>query len=54
MLSHSVAQRISSLNWENAHVGQLPNRVFMAMVDNDSITGSVAKNPSNFKQFNAS
>ena len=24
--THSVAQEISSLNWENAHVRQLPNR----------------------------
>ena len=49
---HSVAQGISSLNWENAHVGQLPNRVFIAMVDNDAYMGSIAKNPFNFKHFN--
>ena len=34
--------------------GQLPNRVFMAMVDNDAYTGSIAKNPFNSKYFNAS
>ena len=28
-----VLQGISSLNWENTHVGQLANRVFMAVVD---------------------
>ena len=28
-----VVQGISSLNWENTHVGQLANRVFMAVVD---------------------
>ena len=54
MKTHSVAQGISSLNWENAHVGQLPNRVFMAMMDNDTYTGSIAKNPFNFKHFIAS
>ena len=53
MKIHSVAQGISSLNWENARVGQLPNRVFMAMVDNDAYTGSIVKNPFNFKHFNA-
>ena len=54
MKTHSIAQGISSLNWENAHVGQLPNRVFMAMVDSDACTGSIAKNPFNFKHFNTS
>ena len=54
MKTHSIAQGISSLNWENAHMGQLPNRVFMAMVDNDACTGSIAKNPFNFKHFNTS
>ena len=54
MRTHSIAQRISSLNWENAHVSQLPNRVFMAMVDNDACTGSITKNPFNFKHFSSS
>lgn len=54
MKEHSVAQGISSLNRENACVGQLLNRGFMNMVDNDACTGSVTKNPSNFKHFNAS
>ena len=35
-------------------MGQLPNRVFMTIVDNDAYTGSIAKNPFNFKHFNAS
>ena len=38
MKTHSVAQGISSVNWENAHVAQLPNRVFMAVVGNDANT----------------
>ena len=28
MKTHSVAQGISSLNWENAHMDQLPNSVY--------------------------
>ena len=28
MKTHSVAQGISSLNWVNTHVGQLPNSVY--------------------------
>ena len=54
MKRHSVAQGISSLNSENAHVGQLPNGVFVAMVDKDAYARSIAKNPFNFKYFNAS
>ena len=54
MKTHSVAQGISSLNWENAHLGKLPNKVFMAIVDNDAYTRSIAKNPFNFKHFIAS
>ena len=42
------------MNWKNAHMGPLPNRVFMAMVDNDAYTGSIAKNPFNFKHFSVS
>lgn len=54
MNTHSVAQGTSNLNWENAHVCQLPNRVFMAMVDNDAHRGSIANNSFNFKHFSAS
>ena len=54
MKTHSVKQRISSLNWENAPVGQLSNRVFMTMVDSDAYIGSVTKNPFTLKHFSAS
>ena len=54
MKSHSVGQGILSLNWENAHVDKLPNSVVIVMVDNDAYTGSIAKNPFNFKHFSAS
>ena len=49
MKTHSVTQGISSLNRENARVGQLRNRVFMATVDNDAC---ITKNP--FKCLNVS
>ena len=39
------------MNWKNAYVGQLPNRLVIDIVDNDTYTGSIAKNP--FKHFNA-
>ena len=54
MKTHFVTQGISSLNWENAHLGQLPNRVRLAMVDNDAYTGCIAKNLFNLKHFSAS
>ena len=34
-------------------MGQLQNRVFMTMMDNDVYTGRIVKNPFNFKHFNA-
>ena len=46
---HSVAQRLSSPNWENAILGQIQNRVFVAMTENAAFTGSYTKNPFLFK-----
>ena len=43
--AQSVAQVLSSLNWENAILGQIPNRVFVAMTKNGAFTGSYTKNP---------
>ena len=54
MKTHFLVQGISSLNGENAHVSQLPNRVFMTVVDNLAYSGSIAKNPFNFRNFSAS
>ena len=45
----SVAQGLSSLNWENAILGQIPKRVFVAMTENPAFTGSYIKNPFLFK-----
>ena len=47
--THSVAQGLSSLNWENAILGQIPNRVFIAMTENSAFTGSYTKNPFLFR-----
>ena len=35
-------------------MGQLPNRVFMVLVDDNEYRGSIEKNPFNSKHFNAS
>ena len=48
--TQSVTQRLSSLNWENAILGQIPNRAFVAMTENVAFTGSYTKNPFLFKQ----
>ena len=49
--THSIAAGLTSLNWDNLILGQLPNRIFLGMVDNDSYTGNYRKNPFNFKHF---
>ena len=49
-----MIQGVSSLNWANVHVGQLPNLVFMVMGNNDAYTESITKNPFNFKHFSES
>ena len=50
--TYSVAAGLTFLNWDNAFQGQIPNRIFVAMVDNASFTGPHEKNPYNFKHFN--
>ena len=52
--TYSVAAGLTFLNWDNAIQGQIPNRIFIAMVDNASFTGRYEKNPYNFKHFNIS
>ena len=52
--THSVAAGLTSLIWDNVFQGQLPNRVFVAMVDNDAFTGSFKKDPFEFKHYNLS
>ncbi|XP_066926649.1 uncharacterized protein F54H12.2-like [Clytia hemisphaerica] len=49
--THSIAAGLTSLNWDNLILGQLPNRIFLGMIDNDSYTGNYKKNPFNFKHF---
>ena len=43
--TQSVAQVLSSMNWENAIFGQITNRDFVAMTENTVFTGSYTKNP---------
>ena len=52
--THSVASGLTSLNWDNVFMGQLPNKIFIMMTDNDAFTGVHNKNPFNFKHFNVS
>ncbi|XP_066933772.1 uncharacterized protein F54H12.2-like [Clytia hemisphaerica] len=49
--THSIAAGLTSLNWDNLILGQLPKRLFLAMIDNDAYTGNLKKNPFNFKHF---
>ena len=49
--THSISSGLTSLNWDNIILGQLPNRIFLGMVDNDAFTGNYKKNPFNFKHF---
>ena len=50
--THSVAQGLSSVNWENAILGQLPKRIFLGMLDNTSFSGAYGENPYLFKHNN--
>jgi len=50
--AHSVAAGLTYFVWDNCYQGQLPNRIFIGMVDNDSSSGVFAKNPFNFKNYN--
>ena len=52
--THSLSAGLTSFNWDNAILGKLPNRIFIAMSDNESHTGSYKKNPFNFKHFDLS
>ena len=49
--THSITAGLTSLSWYNLILGQLPNRIFLGMVDNDSYTGYYKKNSFNFKHF---
>ncbi|XP_041464631.1 uncharacterized protein F54H12.2-like [Lytechinus variegatus] len=41
-----------SINKDNLFLGQIPNRIIIGFVDNDSFNGSYRKNPYNFKHYN--
>jgi len=45
----SIAANTTSILWSNMYLGPLPERVTIAMVDNDAMTGTFIKNPYNFK-----
>ena len=49
----SVPAGNMSINQDNLFLGNVPQRVIVAMVDTDSFNGSYTKNPFNFKHYNA-
>ena len=49
-----MAAGLTSFIWDNIYQGQLPNRIFVGMVDNDSFSGVYKKNPFNFQHYNIS
>ncbi|XP_066930140.1 uncharacterized protein F54H12.2-like [Clytia hemisphaerica] len=50
--THSVAAGLNHFIWDNCYQGQLPTRIFVGLVDNDSASGVFEKNPLNFKNYN--
>ena len=51
--THSLSAGLTNATWENAILGQLPNRIILALVDNDACSGVYTKNPFFFQHFNA-
>ena len=49
--TRSIAAGLTSLNWDNAIMGQIPSKVIIGMVENNAFTGSFKKNPYNFQCF---
>ena len=49
--THSVPAGLTYFSWDNCYQGQLPNRIFIGLVDNDSSSGVYTKNPFNFKHY---
>jgi len=47
-----VAAGLNHFIWDNCYQGQLPTRIFVGLVDNDSASGVFEKNPLNFKNYN--
>ena len=49
--THSVAAGLTNFIWDNCYQGQLPNKIIIGMVDNDSCSGAYKKNPFYFKNY---
>ena len=47
----SVSRGNLQANIENIFMGQLPKRIIIGFVDNDSFNGNIQKNPFNFKNY---
>ena len=49
--THSAAAGLTNFIWDNCYQGQLPNKIIIGMVDNDSCSGIYKKNPFYFKNY---
>lgn len=49
--AHTIAAGNQTLSIQNAVIGELPNFLLFAMVDNDAYTGSRTTNPFNFQHY---
>ena len=49
--THSVAGGLTNFVWDNCYQGQLPNKIIVGMIDNDSCSGIYDKNPFHFKNY---
>lgn len=51
MKNFTIPSGVTNHNIENLFNGQLPQRLLIALVENESFNGSVSKNPFNFQHF---
>lgn len=49
--NHLVTTGTSSVSLDNVFSGTLPSRMIIGLVQNDALTGTLAKNPFNFEHF---
>ena len=54
MKYYTFGNNRSDLSLQNLHTGQIPRKLFFCMVENSAFSGSLHKNPFNFKHLNAS
>jgi hypothetical protein len=50
----SIPRGVRAFNFENLYTGVLPDRIIIALVDDEAFAGQYTRNPFNFKHFNIS